>query len=98
MWHKGPGEQPQLCSAQRRGGTSHANEGEHTSLGLSKREEDAAHPKETRMRPVCPGLLLSLTPRPKRMTGQRAQGPAEHAPAGSGAHRARGMLEDGFRT
>lgn len=49
------------------------------------------------MRPACPGLSLPLNPWPKRMTGQRAEGSAEHAPAGSSAQRARGMMEAGFR-
>lgn len=72
-------------------------QGEHTSLGFNKREEDPEHPKKTRMRPACPWLSLPLSPWPKRMTGQRAQGPAEHAPVGSGAQRARGMMEGRFR-
>lgn len=44
-------------------------QGEHTSPGLSRREEDPVHPKETGMRPACPGLPLPLSPWPKRMTG-----------------------------
>lgn len=45
------------------------------------------------MRPACLRLSQPLSPWLKRMAELQAQGPSVHAPAGSDAQHARGMME-----